>query len=132
MKEYGKCCVCGEDIGPYYGDDESDCLCKACYNRTHSRSSLPSCRNGSERVLTAGQRQEIWKWQDEIDERIDREEQEGSAGVTAKLPKRPLIGAGYATTNYHCWFRPNAECSKLNAEFVGISFRNPQSRIPQL
>ncbi|MBI4713358.1 MAG: hypothetical protein HY762_08690 [Planctomycetes bacterium] len=110
MKEYGKCCMCGEDIGPYYGDDETDCLCKDCYNRsrsgvttvasrrTHSRASLPKCRNGSDRVLTAGERQEIWKWQDEIDERIDREEQEGSAGVPARLPKRPLVGAGYATT----------------------------------
>ncbi|MFA5794423.1 MAG: hypothetical protein WC980_05075 [Candidatus Brocadiia bacterium] len=70
--EYGKCCRCGEDVGPYKGC-EQDWLCKECYDRTHRRPPLPNPRMGGRRLTTAYEREQSMKWITEIDERLDAE-----------------------------------------------------------
>ncbi|MBI5778902.1 MAG: hypothetical protein HZA49_05545 [Planctomycetes bacterium] len=102
--EFGKCDICGGEIGPPF-DRETDCLCKHCYDKTHRdrRHPLPSSiRMGDEWLLDASQWQESRQWTDDIIDKIDREqgnvdEDDNCAGVLARLPKRPLVGAGYAT-----------------------------------
>ena len=95
--EYGKCCRCGEEIGPPY-DRETDWLCKQCYDDTHKVRRRRTPRWGGRWLDTPYGREQAQKEQEEIDERIDREmrDEDEGAGVRAKLPKKPLIGAGHA------------------------------------
>ncbi len=99
--EYGKCVRCGEEIGPYIGDG-SDSLCKHCHDkdgliiRHRTDSYLPVTRRrsaggGWEPVFTASDLRESRQWQDEIDERLDNDD--NCAGVGAVLPKKPFTGS---------------------------------------
>ena len=72
QNEYGKCCKCGEEIGPPF-DRENDWLCKQCYDESHRGRRRPNPRMGNQRIPTHDERQQWNKWQDEIDERLDRE-----------------------------------------------------------
>lgn len=73
VSEFGKCCRCGEEIGPPY-DRECDWLCKQCYDETRSKGGYRhNPRMNNEPIRTADEREQDDKWQNKIIERIDRE-----------------------------------------------------------
>ncbi|MFH0888531.1 MAG: hypothetical protein V1871_04915 [Planctomycetota bacterium] len=73
VSEFGKCCKCGEEIGPYDRNNE-DWLCKQCYDKTRPRGGFRyNPRLNEEPIQTSGEREQNDKWQDEIIDRIDKE-----------------------------------------------------------
>ena len=72
LDELGKCCKCGEEIGPPF-DRETDFLCKQCYDETRSRGGYrPNPSMNNEPIRTAEEREQEEKWKDGIIDRIDR------------------------------------------------------------
>lgn len=73
-RELGRCCKCGEEIGPPF-DRETDFLCKQCYDETRSKGGYRhNPRMNNEPIRTAEEHEQNKKWQDEIIERVDRGE----------------------------------------------------------
>ena len=71
--ELGKCCRCGEEIGPPF-DRETDWLCKHCYDKTRPKGSFRyNPRMNDEPIRTAEEREQEQKWQDRIIDKVDRE-----------------------------------------------------------